>query len=129
MMWWSVEGPDPGACDWAPPGARLHGAREAGIPSAGHHLATKLLFFKIIGETWRPTMMWRIDQGEPITEDWRPVEHGLVATKGASANFAEALMLAKNRIVMRFGHSAATYTVVFTADGAAEAIGALNRCN
>ena len=74
-------------------------------------------------------MTWRIDQGEPITENWTPLEEGLGIPNDKAAEFAEAVMLAKNRLVMRFGHSDAIYTVVLAVDGAAEAIAALNGCN
>lgn len=88
-----------------------------------------LLHLKIIGETWRPTMTWRIDKNEPVMETWIPAEYGLGIVDERAVKFVEAVILAKSRIVMRFGHSAATYTVILPADGAADAIGALNDCN
>jgi len=31
---------------------------------------------EIIGEEWDPTMTWRVDRQEPITERWRTDENG-----------------------------------------------------
>ena len=88
-----------------------------------------LLRLEILLETWKRTMTWRIDQTEPVIQNWLGIESGLTIQNKGAATFVEALMLAKNRIVMRFGHSTKTYTVILTADGAAEAIEALNNCN
>lgn len=88
-----------------------------------------LLRLEILLETWRRTMTWRIDQTEPVTQNWLSVETGLAIQNKGAATFVEALTLANNRVVMRFGHSAKTYTVVLAADGAAEAVEALNSCN
>ena len=101
----------------------------AGIMIHPTSLNGSLLRLEILLETWKRTMTWRVDQGEPVTEGWVTLEYGLGATNDRATNFTEALMLAKNRIVMRFGHSTKTYTVVLFADGAAEAIEALNSCN
>lgn len=110
-------------------GIHCRGGRYSGAIIISTSLNGSLLRLKAIGETWRPRMTWRIDEAEPIIESWTPLEHGLRIRNDRADSFAEALMLAKKRVVMRFSHSAATYTVVMAADGAAEAIGALNRCN
>jgi len=102
-----------------------------GVAILAHPATAKgsLLRLEIIGERWKRTMTWRIDQGEPITENWTPLEEGLGIPNDKAAEFAEAVMLAKNRLVLHFGHSDAIYTVVLAVDGAAEAIAALNGCN
>jgi hypothetical protein len=88
-----------------------------------------LLRVKTLTETWNRTMTWRIDQREPVSENWLTGESGLAIRSDGATRVVEALLSAKDRFVMRFGHSGATYTVVLTVDGAAEAIGALNACN
>ncbi len=88
-----------------------------------------LLRLQMLAETWKRTMTWRTDQSEPMTENWLTAKSGLIVQKDRALKFVEALILATDRIVLRFGHSAATYTVVFAADGAADAIGALNACS
>ncbi len=88
-----------------------------------------LLRLKAIMETWKREMTWRTDQNDPVTERWLVTEAGLGLRDDRAAWFTQELMLATDRVVLRFGHSAATYTVILSADGAAEAIAALNGCN
>ena len=105
------------------------GRYTVGIMAHPTSMNGSLLRLDMLLKTLKRTMTWRVDQGEPVTEGWVTLEYGLGATNDRAASFAEALTFAKNRIVMRFGHSAKTYTVVLFADGAAEAIEALNSCN
>ena len=107
----------------------MEGDYWAGIMVHPSSLNGSLLRLQMLTETWKRTMTWRIDQTEPVTQNWLTAKSGLAIRNEGAAQLVEALTLANNRVVLRFGHSAATYTVVLSVDGAAEAIAALNGCN
>ena len=107
----------------------MDGAYWVGIMIHPTSMNGSMLRLKMLMETWQRAMTWRIDQGAPVTEKWLVAESGLAVKDKSGTRFTEAIMLASERVALRFGHSTKTYTEVLAVDGAAEAIGALNGCN
>ncbi len=106
----------------------VEGTFSVGVMVDQSSLSNSSIRLDIIGETWNRSMTWRTDRNEPVTENWRSMDGGMAALDETASKFVEALAQGQNRVALRFGHSANTYTVVFGLNGAPEAIGSLNHC-